>query len=334
MTLNKGYLEKNIDKFHKPYIPYREVKVHGIKIVHRDDINNDVQEGQIRRNEDKTSRKDKFGKSFSGGIDWEKPIPVLELRADDKYDRIDGFGRGAYLDEVTEWYAYLIVTIKKPLIRRKLRTWLNRRTPKDDNDEQTLIYQILDAINKKEMPNTLKQITKFLDDTEPYIDDIFKGRIITSVMEKAKTKQAVKKTWTYSDTSIKTDWVDKHWADTPTYGFFTGNTFNEDGDVYQLALPYGYENRKVFMIINNYIEGKKTEIILHVTKGVKNLETLNKNRQKLLDNLKSITQTWNKLYGKNLDWKEVFDGILGFAPQDRSEKIKKLISIDNFKFSI
>jgi hypothetical protein len=334
MKIDKKFLDKNIDKFHKPFIPYRGVKVHGIKIVHRDDINNDVQEGQMRRNDDKTSRKDKFGKSFSGGIDWEKPIPVLELRADGKYDRIDGFGRGAYLDEVTEWYVYLIVTIKKPLDRRKLRTWLNRRTHKDDNDEQTLIYQILDAINKKEMPNTEKQITKFLDDTEPCIDDIFKGRIISSVIEKAKTKQAVKKTWTYTDRAIKTDWIDRHWADTPKYGFFTGNKFNEDGDVYQLALAYGYEKRKLYTVIENYLDGKKTEIILHVTKGVTNLETLNKNRQKLLDNLKSIIQSLDKLYNKKLNWKMIFDGILGFAPQDRSEKIKKLVPLSNFKFNI
>ena len=131
--------------------------------------------------------------------------------------------------------------------------------------------------------NVLSDGRDFLKESEPHLDQVSKDRIVTVIMERLKTRKPKDKTWTYTDSGVKSEWIDKHWEEEPSYGFQTGNKYNEGGDCYQMALPLGYEARKLYTSVKNYIEeGKMTEIILHIGKGVKSLDSLNNGRKKLL----------------------------------------------------
>ena len=327
--MKRDYLEKNINKFNIPNIPIRGIKVCGIKILNRDGVNNDTIEGQHRVHDEITVRVDKLEKSFTGGLDFNQPLPIVEQRKDGIYDRIDGFGRDAFFEKNNyDVWPHVVVECSTPLARRKLRIWSNKRLPKWDNTEQDIQNSIIEAVEMKEMKNSEKAFKDFLKESEPHLDQVSKDRIVTVVMERLKTKKPKTKTWTYTDKSVKSEWVDKHWADTPSYGFNTGNEYNEGGDCHQISLPYGYENRKLYTVITNYLNnGKKTELILRIDKGVKSLDTLNKQRKACLENIKEYKSNLDKLYGKKLQWGKFLD-IKGFVPQHKSENIKKLIPLN------
>tara|TARA_Y100000593_G_scaffold91091_1_gene178995 strand:+ start:3323 stop:4321 length:999 start_codon:yes stop_codon:yes gene_type:complete len=332
MKITKEYLERNVDKFNIPDIPIKGIKVIGIKILHRNMVNNDTIYGQHRVHDEITNRVDKLEKSFKGGLDFNQPIPIVEERTDGIYDRIDGFGRDGYFEvSNVNWYAHIVVECSTPRSKRALRIWSNRKLPKWDNTEHDLQNSIIEAVEMKEMKNSEKAFKDFLKECEPHLDKVSKGKVLTAVMDRLKTNKPKNKTWTYTDKSIKTEWIDKCWESEPVYGFQTGNDYNEGGDCHQIALPYSYEDTKLYTAVRNWIKhGKVTEIILHVIRGVKGLDSLNKGRKKCLSNIEEYKSNLDKLYGKKLKWNK-FLKIKGFVPQHVDENIKKLIPINNIK---
>jgi hypothetical protein len=332
MKFTKQYLEENISKFTLPIIPIKGVTPIDIRIVSDSDINVDNRNGQVRNNDNITKRIDRFTTSFAGGIDFSKPLPILELRSDGKYDLTDGFGRHSMISNSgQDYYIYAIVKCETNLARTKLRTWCNRKTPKDDNSESDLVTIIINSVYRKELDNNESAIREFLDECEPHLDPTSKARVYNRVFELLKTQTKPKKTWTFSDKNLKKDWIDRHWESAPKYGFSTANTYNINGGVFQMAIPYGYEGRKLVTIMNNYhLTGKKTEVILHVMKGVDSKESLNKKRKLCLENINKITNAFDCIYGKKLNWNDLFE-LKGFVPQSDDEPIKKLIPINEIE---
>jgi|TARA_B100000073_G_C23667443_1_gene547172 hypothetical protein len=330
--MNKQYLEKNLDKFQIPNIPIKGVKVVGIKLLNRNNINNDNIYGQARVNDNITFRVDKFQKSFKGGIDFNQPIPMVEKRSDGKFERIDGFGRDAYFEKVNmEYWPHAIVKCSTDLAKRKLRQWCNRTIAIFVNTEQDLVNGMIEAVEKKEMKNSKRAFQNYLNETEPYLDEISKGRIINLTMEKLETNPKPKsRTWTYTDSNIRSEWVTKHWENEPVYGFIKNpKKLNVVGDCYQVAIQLGYEKRKIIKAVERWVKyNKPTEIILHVAKGVTE-KTLTKKRKELKKNIEGLKSILNELYKKKLQWGR-FLKIKGFVPQHIDEDIKKLIPYSKF----
>jgi len=330
--MNKQYLEKNLDKFQIPDIPIKGVKVIDIKLLNRNNINNDNIYGQSRVNDNITFRVDKFQKSFKGGIDFNQPIPMVEERSDGKFERIDGFGRDAYFEKVNmEYWPHAIVKCSTDLAKRKVRQWCNRNIYIETNTEQDLVNSIIEAVEKKEMKNSKRAFQNYVNEVEPHLDEISKGRIINITMERLKTNPKPKsRTWTYTDSSIKTQWVDIHWENEPVYGFKKySKKLNIAGDCYQVAIPLGYEKRKIVKAVERWVKyNKPTEIILNVIKGVTE-KTLDEKRKTLKENIEDIKSTFNKFYGIEKQWGR-FLKIKGFVPQHIGEDIKKLIPYSKF----
>jgi len=330
--MNKQYLEKNLDKFQIPNIPIKGVKVIGIKLLNRNNINNDNIYGQARVNDNITFRVDKFQKSFKGGIDFNQPIPMVEERSDGKFERIDGFGRDAYFEKVNmEYWPHAIVKCSTDLAKRKLRQWCNRTIAIFVNTEQDLVNGMIEAVEKKEMKNSKRAFQNYLNETEPYLDEISKGRIINLTMEKLRINPKPKlRTWTYTDSNIRSEWVNKYWANTPKYGWEKDpKKLNEGGDCYQSCIADGYENRKFIMAAERWSKYRKpTEVILHIVKGVTK-KTLNEKRKELKEKIEKNKKIFNKLYNKKLQWGR-FLKIKGFVPQHIDEDRRKLIPYSKF----
>jgi len=276
MKITKSYLEKNLHKFHVPdEIPVEGVTVIGVEILHRNEINDDVEHSQQRQHDDISSRGKQIENSYrNGGIDFSKPLPIVQLRPDNKHDRIDSFGREAAWQNLgIDYYPYLVVKCEDYKSETSLRFWANRTLPKLDNAERDLVIGCIDLVEKKYIENQESDFRKWLKEVEPYRAKESIERVLTSIKDKLKTKQPKLKTWTYSDKQIQTKWVDRHWSNPPAYGFKISKDSshpNKEGDVYQVSMFAGYEGRKILKAVQRYVEtGKKTEMILAISTSIK-----------------------------------------------------------------
>jgi|9_EtaG_2_1085328.scaffolds.fasta_scaffold41169_1 hypothetical protein len=337
MKITKDYLEKNLHKFLVPIeISIDDVEILGVEILRRDSINDNTEHDQSRQHDDISSRATQLEHSYRvGGIDFTKPLPIVNKREDGVYDRIDSYGRDAAFQNLgIDYYPFLIVNCKDYMAETKLRLWANRTLPKTDNAERDIIAKYIDLYSKKFVGNTEKEIIKFVNDVEPHRQKESKDRIITSIKNKLKTKKPKNKTWTYSAAQIQTKWIDRHWQSAPTYGFFLHKKkplLNPQGNVYQISMTFGYEPRKIIDAIKRYVsEGIPTEVICNVSTSTSSKKSLDKKRLAIKNNIKKIQSNLDKLYGKNKQWNRIIK-FLGFVPQHIDEDIKNLIPFDSIK---
>lgn len=328
---NKQTLIDNFSKFRTPEIPIKGIKIIGLEIIHKDYINDEIFSNEARRVDNLSVRSDSLLKSYSnGGIDYNAPVGIVKQRGDSKYDRIDSFARSdAFLKMDWDYMVYCVVTCETDLSERKLKLWANSKKPKYDNTQNDLVLNAVEAIQLKQIDNDINSIKEFIQDVEPYRDSYFIDKCVSTVLKKAKTQKPVEATQTYTDISIHTKWIKKHWANPPAYGFIKSKgdwTYNAAGNCYQVTLPMGYESRKLKTALDYFLkDGKKTEFILHIAKGVSDLQTLNKQRDTMRKNIKKYTGNLDKFYGKKGDWNNCFK-IIGFVPQHIDEDIKQIIA--------
>ena len=326
---NKKELLDNLNKFRIPDIPIKGVNIIGLQIIHNDDINDEIFSNEARRVDNLSVRSDALLKSYTnGGIDYNDKVGIVSQRTDGKYDRIDSFARSdAFLKMGWDYMVYCVVTCETPLSERKLKLWANSKKPKYDNTQNDLVLNAVEAIQLKQLDNDANSIREFLQDVEPFRDSQFIEKCLSTVLRKAKTQKPVETTQTYTDQSIHTKWIKKHWANPPVYGFIKEkqNGFNSAGDCYQVTLPMGYESRKLLTALKHFKDnGKKTEFILHIAKGVSDLQTLNKQRNLMRRNIKDFIKDLDGFYGKKGPWKQCFE-IIGFVPQHIDEDVKQII---------
>lgn len=326
---NKQTLIDNFSRFRVPDISIPGIEIIGLKIIHKDDINDEIFSNEARRVDNLSVRSDSLLKSYiNGGIDYNDQVGIVSQRGDGKYDRIDSFARSdAFLKMDWDYMVYCVVKCANDLAERKLKLWGNRGKPKTDNTQNDLVLNTVEAIQLKQLDNDVDSIRDFIETVEPHRDSYFIDKCVSTILRKAKTQKPVEATQTYTDTSIHTKWIKKHWANPPAYGFIKEkqNGLNSAGNCYQVTLPMGYESRKLQTALDHFVDsGKKTEFILHISKGVSDLQTLNKQRNAMRRNIKEFTQKLDKFYGKKGDWKQCFE-VIGFVPQHIDEDIKQII---------
>jgi hypothetical protein len=325
---NKKDLIDNLDKFKTPQITIDGVKIIGLKIIHTDDISDEIFSNTARTIDSLSVRSDSLMKSYSnGGIDYNAPVGIVCQRGDGKYNRIDSFARSdVFMRLGWDYMVYCVVECKNKAAERNLKVWSNHSKPKTDNSQNDLVVNAVEAIQLKELENNETDVRNWLRMVEPYRDSFFIDKCLATILKKAKSHKPTETTQTYTDQSIHTKWIKKHWANPPAYGFIkTKYGINPDGNCYQVTLPMGYESRKLLTALSHFTKtGKKTEFILHIAKGVSDLQTLNKQRNTMRKNIKEFTKILDTFYGKKVNWKQCFE-VIGFVPQHIDEDIKQII---------
>ena len=276
-----------------------------------------------------SSRSDALLKSYTnGGVDYNQPVGILSDRGDGKYDKLDSFARGVAQEKMgLDYMVYCIVKCENKAVERKVRVWANRTLPKEDNSQNDLVINAVLAIQNKELQNDEHSIRAWFNEVEPYRDTDFIEKCVKNVKKRAKTQKPVETIQTYTDTSIYTKWIKKHWANPPVYGFIKEkqNGLNSAGNCYQVTLPMGYESRKLQTAIDHFVDsGRHTEFILYIGKGVGDLQTLNTQRDNMRKNIKEFTKVLDTFYGKKGDWNSCIK-IIGFVPQHNGEDVKQII---------
>ena len=328
--ISKKYLEDNLDKFRIPEISIKGVKIIGLKVIHKSEISDEMFDNNARTQDSLSSRSDALQKSYkNGGVDYNQPVGILSDRGDGKYDRLDSFARGeAYEKMGWDYMVYCIVKCENNAVERKLRVWANRTLPKEDNTQNDLVTNAVSAIQNKELQNDEHSIRAWLNEVEPYRDSDFIEKCVKNISKRAKTQKPVEAIQTYTDQSIHSKWIKKHWANPPVYGFIKKKgdwSYNEIGNCYQVTLPLKYEARKLLTSLTYFIRtGKKTEFILYIGNGVGDKQTLNKQRDNMRNNIKEFTENLDTFYGKKEDWNKCFK-IIGFVPQHADEDVKQII---------
>jgi len=334
MKITKKYLEDNIDKFRKSDMPIEGVKTIGIQIVHKDKINNKTATEQFRQFSDDKNRVIRYQTSFKNGIDFDKPIPVLEIRPDGKYNRFDGFGRSGYLDTISPYYVYQIIECVDDKARILLRGRLNCKSHQEFNTELDLVQALTNLVNEKHIDNTQTELEKAMVQMEPHLTTSVIGKYVQAAMERLNTKPVKEKIWTYNASTLN-NWIKHTWDSTPKYGFKIGGNkpyFNKKSNTYQISLANSYVDRKMYQVLKNYEDGKKTEILLTACK-FNSKSSLHAKRQECLNDLMDWMRVIDNIAKTKINWKEIFSGLLGFVPQEEDEVQKTLIPLDNYKFN-
>jgi hypothetical protein len=327
---NKNELLNNLHRFKLPEISLDGVEIIGLNVIHRDDINDEMFDNGARTQDNLSARSNTLQTSFiNGGYDYNQPVGIVSDRGDGKYDRLDSFARSdAFMKLGWDYMVYCIVKCENELSETSVRMWANRMIPKTDNTQNDLVQNAVSLIQKKLILNDATSIREWLKSVEPNRDSAFIEKCLITIQKKAKTNKPNEVTQTYTDTSIHSKWIKKHWANPPVYGFIKSKgdwPYNPAGNCYQVTLPLGYESRKLLTALKYFVEtDKKTEFILHISKGVSDLQTLHTQRDKMRNNIKDFTENLDKFYGKKGDWNKCFK-ILGFVPQHRTEDVKQII---------
>lgn len=326
---NRQELIDNFSKFKTPEIPIKGVNIMGLEIIHKSEVSDEMFDNTARTQDSLGSRSDLLLKSYrNGGIDYNQPVGILSDRGDGKYDRIDSFARNeAYEKMGWDYMVYCVVKCENKAVERKLRVWANCWLPKEDNTQNDLVTNAVLAIQNKELQNDENSIRRWFNEVEPYRDTDFIEKCVKNVCKRAKTQKPVEAIQTYTDQSIHSKWIKKHWANPPVYGFVKEkqNGLNSAGNCYQVTLPLGYETRKLQTALDHFVDsGRHTEFILYIGKGVGDLESLNDKRNDMRKNIKKFTKVLDTFYGKKADWNSCIK-IIGFVPQHSDEDIKQII---------
>ena len=312
-----------------------EVQDVGLKVINRNDIvfNNPL--GQIRVGDAIEKRGKRLAYSFSNGVDWSAPFPVV-FEKDGSYFLAEGFGRDAGFDNLNQdCWIYQVVKVK-PKHEVKTRLWLNRDLPSTPNTKLDIVHAAIEDVKKKYLKVGKMHFTKYVNDTNPHISDAMKKEIVATLLNKFKHKLPKKynRYTSYKPATLKRDWIAKHWSSAKNYNFnLTKSGAKKDvGKFFTAALPFDYEHIKIINAMKDFARtGKPTLFICYEINAITSEEYLRNKRKKFLKSVEKIVSTFEKLSNNasGSDFRNSFE-ILGFIPQDQNENIKELVSTTNF----
>ena len=312
-----------------------EVEDKGLKVISRNDIVVANHLGQIRVGDAIEKRGKRLAYSFSNGVDWSAPFPVV-FEKDNSYFLAEGFGRDAGFDNLNQdSWIYQVVKVK-PRHEVKTRLWLNRDLPFTPNTKLDIVEAAVEDVKKKYLKVGKMHFTKYVNDTNPHIPDTMKKVIVKTLLNKFKHKLPKKynRYTSYKPATLKRDWIAKHWSSAKNYKFNLSKSGarKDVGNFYTAALPFGYEHIKIVNAMKDFAKtGKKTYFICYEINAITSEKSLRNKRKKFLKNVEELVQTFEKLSNNPFgnDFRNSFE-ILGFIPQDQNENIKELVSITNF----
>ena len=334
---DKEYFYKNFGKGRVPNFPNNiKVKSMELQVVKVSDVDTDVVTKQSRTADDITGRASSLGVSFSSGMDWNQPLPIVRKREDKSLSLVDAFGRFEMFEVNGQKYWLMVVIECDEINELRIRGWANRRLHRDESSTKDNIEAISKMVRKGFIKKSEHAYRRELNIIEPNKSKEAKAQIIQTLIDKFGSKVTPKKKRfiSYSATTLMKNWVNKHYADAKRLGFKLGSKgkplFSKIGNCFYGVLQKDYEARKVLQAVRFNLEKDVPLKLVGISGGkITSKKQLEKERKSSLRNIKKITNELDDFYAKHgckPPWHKVFIH-MGFVPEDASENPKELVKI-------
>jgi len=191
----------------------------------------------------------------------------------------------------------------------------NELLPKRVNEEIDMRKLLIKKIHDGKIEKTESAIREKFKKVYPYRRKETENRVVQQVLGELGVKLPY---ILYTSTPKVQDWIDIHSRDE----YVINNEHDKKRDVYSIVMKEGYQYRAVLKAYQTYEEtGKKTGVIFHCGAPTSKA-TLNKKRDKVLQDFNSLKKTLFSCGTKIWPIE-----ILGALPQDREkDNIKELIT--------
>ena len=329
MIVDRKTLEDKIksNKIREVILPNwanKKVKVLGLEILNRKDINIKHFLENVRVNDNMEARASSLWRSFENGIDWNEEIPIVLKNKGGRKDLISGFGRDVMFEHYADqdFYVYWVLECSDRKLERKLRLWFNRNIFSKPNEMKDLIEGAIQEVKENNISNKRSVIKKWLKDIEPSWDKLTIEEMLNTITERLGTPQTSQNFHGFTNKTFS-NWVDTSWSPSSNKYNFKLGTFDMKQKLYFDYMLNGHEQHKIMDAVRRYMdEGVKTMFVCGVRvqdiTGEKRLKNIRKN---MIKDMKKVMAYQNKFFKKTdwtNEWRKVFE-VLGFVPQSKNE---------------
>ena len=291
--------------------PTRKLKWDVIRINH--------EEGNITKEEQHTSEEiEALRLSFAAQVDEKEFPPAVRYRGKEyakPWELVYGYGRSEALRLLnTEGWFFTVLEGTEDALE-DVQAQENERLPKRINEEVDMRKFLIQKVIDGKIEKSEKAIREKFRKVYPFRKKETENRVVPQVLSELGVKLPY---ILYTSTPKVKDWIDNHSRDE----YVINNEFDTERDVYSIVMKEGYQYRAVLKAYQTYEEtGKKTGVIFHCGAPTAKA-TLNKKRDKVLQDFNSLKKTLFSCGTKIWPIE-----ILGALPQDREkDNIKELIT--------
>ncbi len=283
-------------------------------LIHIDDIeDNSTKEEPHTAAEIETLRL-----SFSAKVEEREFPPAVQYRGKQfakPWKLVYGFGRAEALRLLnTKGWFFTNLEGDEDAIE-DVKAQENELLPKRVNEEVDMRKFLIGKVVSGKIEKTETAIRGKFRKVYPFRKKEVENRVVPQVLSELGVKLPYV---LYTSTPKVQDWIDNHSRD----DYVINNEFDKERDVYSIVMKEGYQYRAVLKAYQTYEEtGKKTGVIFHCGAPTSKA-TLNKKRDKVLQDFNSLKKTLFSCGTKIWPIE-----ILGALPQDREkDNIKELIT--------
>ncbi len=256
--------------------------------------------------------------SFAAKVDETQFPPAVTYRGKGytkPWKLVYGYGRGEALRELnlSGWFFTILDGNEDSL--EDVQAQENELLPKRINEEIDMRKLLIKKIHDGKIEKTESAIREKFKKVYPYRRKETENRVVQQVLGEMGVKLPYV---LYTSTPKVQDWIDNHSRDE----YVINNELDTERDVYSIVMKEGYQYRAVLKAYQTYEStGKKTGVIFHCGAPTAKA-TLNKKRDKVLQDFNSLKKTLFSCGTKIWPIE-----ILGALPQDREkDNIKELIT--------
>ena len=283
-------------------------------LIHIDDIeDNSTKEEPHTAAEIETLRL-----SFSAKVEEREFPPAVQYRGKQfakPWKLVYGFGRAEALRLLnTKGWFFTNLEGDEDAIE-DVKAQENELLPKRVNEEVDMRKFLIGKVVSGKIEKSETAIRAKFRKVYPFRKKEVENRVVPQVLSELGVKLPYV---LYTSTPKVQDWIDNHSRD----DYVINNEFDKERDVYSIVMKEGYQYRAVLKAYQTYEEtGKKTGVIFHCGAPTSKA-TLNKKRDKVLQDFNSLKKTLFSCGTKIWPIE-----ILGALPQDREkDNIKELIT--------
>ena len=256
--------------------------------------------------------------SFAAQVDEKEFPPAVRYRGKEykqPWELLYGFGRSEALRLLnTEGWFFTVLEGTEDALE-DVQAQENERLPKRINEEVDMRKFLIQKVIDGKIEKSEKAIREKFRKVYPFRKKETENRVVPQVLSELGVKLPY---ILYTSTPKVQDWIDIHSRDE----YVINNELDKERDVYSIVMKEGYQYRAVLKAYQTYEEtGKKTGVIFHCGAPTAKA-TLNKKRDKVLQDFNSLKKTLFSCGTKIWPIE-----ILGALPQDREkDNIKELIT--------
>ena len=256
--------------------------------------------------------------SFAAQVDEKEFPPAVRYRGKEykqPWELLYGLGRSEALRLLnTEGWFFTVLEGTEDALE-DVQAQENERLPKRINEEVDMRKFLIQKVIDGKIEKSEKAIREKFRKVYPFRKKETENRVVPQVLSELGVKLPY---ILYTSTPKVQDWIDNHSRDE----YVINNELDKERDVYSIVMKEGYQYRAVLKAYQTYEEtGKKTGVIFHCGAPTAKA-TLNKKRDKVLQDFNSLKKTLFSCGTKIWPIE-----ILGALPQDREkDNIKELIT--------